>query len=112
MGVEKRGWENRIMKPRGSHTHFNIPRACPETYVIRWWMGHWGSPTPKREVGYTNNRFGESLNKGKWVRPTEQASVVPVRTYRNAAGQKKYVGTRQLKQTQPETQVRSGLSKV
>lgn len=40
------------------------PKMC-KVFRTRWWMGAYGSPTPKRHVGYSNSKCIGKLNLGK-----------------------------------------------
>ena len=40
------------------------PKMC-KVFRTRWWMGSYGSPTPKRHVGYSNSKCIGRLNLGK-----------------------------------------------
>lgn len=67
-------------------------------------MGHYGSETPKRHKGYTNNVNASRLDLGIYQRSRRAKCgkrVETVRKYQKKDGSMGYVGTRHLKGTQP-----------
>lgn len=78
-----------------------------QAWVIKWWMGMYGGLSPKRQVGYSNNPFAESINLGRFrqvdMRSLRQKNnqFKPTKTYRSKKdGRKCFCGTKQLKETQ------------
>lgn len=75
-----------------------------EVYKIAWWMCHYGSGSPKRHLGMTNNAWCDKLNKGKLSKAVrEQCEVQTVVRYISKSGRPSYKGTSALKSTQPRS---------
>ena len=65
-------------------------------------MMHYGSVTPKRSKGFSNNRFVLNYNLG---RLKKSSAKVPedrktIKKYVDKSGKQRFVGTKALKQTQ------------
>ena len=76
-----------------------------KVYRIGWWMAHYGAQSAKRHQGFTNNKWAEMYNRGKLLphqRP-RAPDFRPVRYTRDRNGNKRWHGTKHLKQTQPGT---------
>ena len=74
-----------------------------KVWKIKWWMGRYGSATPKPHVGWSNLATIGKLYNGKVAKRTrkvmkEKASTT--RTYVNSQGKRCWVGTRHLKASQ------------
>ena len=73
-----------------------------KVFTCGWWMGMYGSPSPKRHRGYSNNPATSFLDLGIWKRHLREKKkkVNTVKKYVNKDGKMSYVGTSSLKQTQ------------
>ena len=74
-----------------------------QVYEVKWWMGHYGSSTPKPQKCWCNNRMFHWLDRGTFHRDTlvpKKNKVVTVRKSVSKTGKVQYTGTAQLKQTQ------------
>ena len=76
----------------------------PQVYKVRWYMCHYGGSSPKPEVGFTNNRYCNLLDKGKLDRKmfAGKPKVETVRKTISKSGKTQYTGTKALKETQPQ----------
>ena len=75
-----------------------------KVYTFGWWMGHYGSKSPKRHRGLSNNANAAQLDLGVYTRimQIKQKKVETVRRYvSKKTGKAGYVGTKALKGTQP-----------
>ena len=69
-------------------------------WKVCWWMGAYGSPTPKRQYAYSCSKAILRLDVG-WKRKfAATASGKTVRKYKNKKGESRYVGTRHLRETE------------
>ena len=77
-------------------------RAQSKVYKVGWWMAHYGSKSPKRHQGLSNNRWVERYNLGKLKKASmkKDPTFQPSKSYVDKAGRKRWQGTKQLKQTQ------------
>lgn len=41
------------------------PFLTSKAWAAKWWMGHYGSKTPKRQVAWSNSKVVGRLNRGK-----------------------------------------------
>ena len=72
-----------------------------KVFSFGWWMGMYGSATPKRHRGFSNNPGTSFLDLGSWKRAFQkQKKVKTVRKYINKDGKLSYCGTKALKDTQ------------
>ncbi len=71
-----------------------------KVFQFGWWMGQYGSITPKRHRGYTNNVAASKLDLGIYKRSKQAKVVQTVRKYKKKDGSTGYVGTSHLKSTQ------------
>ena len=71
-------------------------------FSFGWWMGMYGSPTPKRHRGFSNNPGTSFLDLGAWKRAFQKQNkkVKTVQKYINKDGKLSYCGTKALKDTQ------------
>lgn len=65
---------------------------------------HYGSQTPKRSKGYSNNRFIGRLNAGRLQRSKARSVIKTSKVYYDRQGRKRFCGTRLLKQTERGSQ--------
>ena len=74
-----------------------------ETYLIKWWMAHYGAASAKPEKGWTNNPACQKLDLGKFDRRVLDGKdvVKTVKKTISKSGKTSYSGTAQLKSTQP-----------
>ena len=73
----------------------------PQVYKTTWWMGFYGAPPAKRHKGFSNNPWTRKYNLGKLKNKFKKdKNFKPVVQYTDAAGQKRWKGTAQLKETQ------------
>ena len=73
-----------------------------EVQCVRWWMGHYDAPTPKRHYAYANTPVVLRLDRGvlqKW-KPKTGKKVKTVEHYVDKNGKKRYKGTKQLRGTE------------
>ena len=67
-------------------------------------MGHYGHPHPKRHKAYTNNKWAEKYNKGKFnlkeFKKEQDESKKPTITYVDGSGKKRYKGSAFMKSSQ------------
>ena len=73
-----------------------------EVFKTGWWMAHFGSISPKRHVGLSNNPWCDRFNIGKLHKAQRMAckGKTSVRKVDKATGKVTYQGTSQLKSTQ------------
>lgn len=76
-----------------------------KAWSARWWMGHYGSKTPKRQIAWSNSKKVGMLNQGKlsWAtmkgRDYERHKTAVTRVSRS--GKKQFQGRKpQLKASQ------------
>ena len=73
-------------------------------FSIRWWMGQYGSATPKRHVGYSNTRAISWLNLGQLRWDYSSPKYKENRTTKRSGGRgqkKRFTGVKKnLKQSQ------------
>ena len=65
-------------------------------------MAHYGADTPKRHYLYSNSARTHTLDRGRlvgWKRVAPEKQTA--RRYKDASGKARYVGTKQLRDTQP-----------
>ncbi|CAK9101508.1 Uncharacterized protein SCF082_LOCUS47470 [Durusdinium trenchii] len=69
---------------------------------VRWWMGSYGSATPKRHVAFANSCEILNLDKGKLVgwKKTEKTKVKTVEHYQDRHGKQRWKGTSKLRSTE------------
>lgn len=92
----------------GIHS-FNIrisgaPKIERKVQSVRWWMAHYGSPTPKRHYAFGNSAVILGLDRGvlrKW-RPKGK-KVTTCQHYLDKQGVKRYKGTSKLRSTEQLT---------
>ena len=74
-----------------------------EIYCFGWWMGAYGGKSPKRHRGFSNNAFSSRLDLGVFRRAQQakQKQIQTTKRYQKRNGEFGYVGTKQLKGTQP-----------
>ena len=87
-------------------SHFKPPLVLPrsETYIVKWWMAHYGAPSAKPQKGWTNNKNFIDLDLGKFNRSIldGRPKIQPVKkTISKSSGKVSYSGTSDLKKTQP-----------
>ena len=74
-----------------------------EVFRAKWWMKHYGSPTPKRSAAYANVPFVGQFQRGK-LKKVKKSSCFekekPCRAYLDSEGKKRFHGTKFLQQTQ------------
>lgn len=89
-----------------------VPAIAPHSFevtVVKWWMGHYGSATPKRHYLYANSHFYSSLDLGplrkiknrmgeKQEPPKDK--VITVKHYRDKQGKQRWQGTDKLRGTE------------
>ena len=93
--------------PKTYTTQFRHMLLIAKVYIHRWWMMHWSSPTPKREVCLSNNRHCSKFDKGKLSKDERKVLSTGVKTtrrYQDGTGRTRYVGTAYLKKSQPRPQ--------
>ena len=69
--------------------------------IVKWWMAHYGSGTPKRHWAFSNAPDILGLDRGKltgWKKVPEHKQTA--RRYMDAKGKKRYQGTSQLRKTE------------
>lgn len=74
-----------------------------QVYRIKWWMGHYGAPSAKPQVGWCNNQKFGHLDKGPYrhkLQPKPKIQTVK-KTVNKTTGKVSYSGTRDLKTSQP-----------
>lgn len=73
-----------------------------EVQEVRWWMGSYGSATPKRHVAFANSCEILNLDKGKLVgwKKTEKTKVKTVEHYQDRHGKQRWKGTSKLRSTE------------
>ena len=72
-----------------------------QVYAIKWWMGHFGSATPKPERGWCNNTKFQHLDKGAYDTKNHTSTVKTVKkTINKKTGKVSTTGTKDLKGTQ------------
>ena len=79
-----------------------------QVYKSWWWMKRFGSPTPKRHLGYSSCRTVEKLYQGYLARAGQPkhknkkggSKVSTTRRYKDRAGKVRYSGTSYLKKSQ------------
>lgn len=81
------------------------PFFTSKAWTARWWMGHYGSKTPKRQVAWSNSEKIGLLNRGKlsWAthrgRDYEDHKTAVIRV--SKSGKKQFQGRKpQLKASQ------------
>ena len=85
---------------------------CLEVWKVKWWMGRYGSATPKPHVGYSNCAAVGKLNIGGMSRQEMKKlkeKTTSTRQYLNRRGRKCWVGTKALKGTQPHPHLEGGM---
>lgn len=103
-------YSNMLPKFHGvTHVHWNQMDSIDvstciwgaKVFSFGWWMGMYGSATPKRHRGFSNNPGTSFLDLGSWKRAFQkQKKVKTVRKYINKDGKLSYCGTKALKDTQ------------
>ena len=74
---------------------------CPwQVYTFTWFMGHYGSQTPKPQRGWTNNKHYARLSKGPMNMRTFPSQIKTVKKTISKSGKKSWSGTKDLKSTQ------------
>ena len=73
--------------------------AC-EVFKISLWMRLWGGTSPKRTVLVGNSALIRNLGTSKLIKKLHPSSVQTAITYVDAAGRKRFKGTKALKGTQ------------
>ena len=68
--------------------------------TVRWWMGHYNAPTPKRHWGASNSPLIRKIDKGVLQGWNKKSTSTPVVKYRDAQGREKYKGTKDLRKTE------------
>ena len=65
-------------------------------------MAHYGSRSPKRHQGFSNNRWVEKYNMGRLLKSQRKVDpdFQPTTSWVDAKGKKRWQGTKQLKETQ------------
>ena len=72
-----------------------------KVFKIFWYMCHYGSGSPKRHLGLTNNPYADALNMGRLKKKDREACTVKtVIKYRSKSGRVSYKGSPALKSTQ------------
>lgn len=80
--------------------HLWMPYVKFKVWKVCWWMGAYGSPTPKRQYAYSCSKAILRLDVG-WKRKfAAPASVKTVKQYKNKKGQSRYVGTQHVRGTE------------
>ena len=75
----------------------------PKVTKVRWYMRHYGAPTPKRHYGYANTNKIVLLDKGKLradQRAPKEKRVKTCDSYVDKHGVKRYKGNANLRPTQ------------
>ena len=78
-------------------------QAAAKVTKVKWYMRHYGAPTPKRHYGYANSSKVNLLDKGKLHAHQRLPKDQRVRTadaYTDARGVKRYKGNANLRPTQ------------
>ena len=75
-------------------------------YRISWWMGHYGAKSAKPQQGWTNSRKFQHLDLGKYKHTVKRGKAAETvrKTINKKSGKVGWVGTKELKKTQPRTQ--------
>ena len=68
--------------------------------TVRWWMGHYNAPTPKRHWGASNSPLIRKIDKGVLQGWKIKSTSTPVVKYRDSQGREKYKGTKDLRKTE------------
>ena len=74
-----------------------------EVAKVKWWMRHYGSPTPKRHYGYSNSGVVMRLDLGKLYTTQRAPRSQRIRTadvYVDRHGTKRYKGNKNLRSTE------------
>lgn len=76
--------------------------TCSEVFTFGWWMGQFGSLTPKRHRGFSNNPESAKIDLGVYARAKMAANkkLQTVKRYTKKDGSTGYCGTKHLKATQ------------
>lgn len=70
--------------------------------MVKWWMGHFGSSTPKRHYAFANSAQIHRVDMGKlegW-KSDPRIKKKSADRYRDAAGQLRYKGNENLRGTE------------
>lgn len=70
---------------------------------MKWWMQHYGAPTPKRHYGYANTPVVLNLDKGKLKKSDRKPKEDRIKTadaYVDRNGVKRYKGNANLRPTE------------
>ena len=82
--------------------HLRCPIPCRKVQCVRWWMGHYKAPTPKRHYAYSNSPAIKRIDKGvlQGWKQKGKAKNKPVEHYVDSKGRKRYKGTPSLRSTE------------
>lgn len=90
-----------------------LARQNTEAYLAFWWMGNFGSLTPKRHLAVSNAATVGRLelkNKVKALKSMRSHGAKSSATYHSKSGRPAFKGTPFLKSTGPETEIGCVLS--
>ena len=100
------GYEFDLQRRRTSccvSTSVSVCHARPEVSITKWWMKHYGAPTPKRHYMMANSPWYTKLDRGPLKRKKDMPvlpRVVTVQKYIDSAGKRRWKGTKLLRQTE------------
>lgn len=92
--------------------HQKTTLCTSEAHRVTWWMAHYGGPTPKRHVAYSNSHAIGLLDLGRlkgWSQKQKAKkkagleTVTTVVKYIDKQGRQRYKGSKALKFSESET---------